>query len=144
MGNVEEQVEIIARNVEGYYETLEGHIGLCLDKTQEVDTKQVHTGIAMQYEDLAVKQWLETQLLETIIIYHDMGKRTNAFQDRVKHNTQKAVSHALPSSVCYLYESLQLLDEEDPHIEAKTWWLYLLSFVISQHHGVITVNRLYG
>lgn len=138
------QGNIISRNVEGVYESLIDHINHCLRKVGEFSTKEVHRGVAMLDESVEVKTWLEQEIYYTIIVYHDMGKQTDAFQERVKHNTDKAVPHALHSAVSYLYMGLDNLDSEDPHYKQKVWWMYLLSYIIAQHHGTISIGKLYG
>lgn len=138
------QGTIISRNVEGVYESLIDHINHCLRKVGEVSTKEVNKMVALQLEDIEVKRWLEQEIYSTIIIFHDMGKKTDAFQERVKHNTDKPVPHALHSAVSYLYTGLDNLVDGDPHYKQKVWWMYLLSYIIAQHHSMINIGKLYG
>ena len=140
----EVKTEIIARNVEGVYETLMSHIRDCLGKVTPDNTKEVKKGVALLAEPFEVKEWLEQEVVRTVIIFHDMGKKTPAFQDRVMHNSQKQVPHAIQSAVIYMYAQYESLAEDDPYYANKLWWVYLLSYVIAQHHGSMSINKLYG
>lgn len=139
-----QQKEIIARNVEGVYETLMSHIEGCLSKVTIDNTKEVKKGIALLAEPYEVKKWLEGEVTRNIIIFHDMGKNTEDFQERVTHNSKKHVPHAIQSAVIYLYNQMEQITVEDPYYHNKRWWVYLLSYIIAQHHGSININKLYG
>lgn len=131
---------VIARHYLGQYETLEQHIVMCLEVSQKIGSHALDEAITYLPSDLPFLEWLSEELRVYLIYYHDTGKQTSEFQQKVKHNLGTKSPHAIHSAVIYLQEAGQRMGVDLPK---QQLWAYLISYVIASHHGEVTPSGLY-
>lgn len=139
---------IYAREFLKQYETLEGHVDYILAVRNREEIQTHGQELTKRIKVLPVNReqfdWLDKQLGRMSLVYHDIGKSTNAFQNRLLGYSKKKSPHSMHSAFYYMGDSTLKLES---HQQTPFYylWVYLIGYIISMHHNnEITSQSLYA
>lgn len=128
--------EIYARKFLNTYETLNEHMEtiLSVGDSDQKKVKELIKAIKLLDEDRSMVEWLILQLTKYTLVYHDIGKKTNGFQNRVLGYRDSSSPHSMHSAFYYIGDMASKLEEHQKTIHYYKW-VYLIGYIISAHHN---------